>query len=62
VQVDPLRAAREEVIVSEAPTWGNMVESSSLMGVTGDSVSPCTDSGRGNEVRPRFVGASGRAT
>jgi hypothetical protein len=62
VQVDPLRAAREEVIVSEAPTWGNMVESSTLMGVTGDSVSPCIDSGLGNEVTPRFVGASGRAT
>jgi hypothetical protein len=59
-QVEASRVAHEEETMPEALVWGNMVEMSSMMGATGASVSLHADGGQANEVRPRFVGASGR--
>jgi hypothetical protein len=38
--------------VLEALAWGNIVEMSSLMGATGDSVALRVGGGQANEARP----------
>jgi hypothetical protein len=51
-RVEASRATHEEGTVLEALAWGNIVEMSSLMGATGDSVALRVGGGQANEARP----------